>query len=550
MESFWSTSVMKKKKFRFGVELKISSVYNYATGSGTLFAKVRLEERANGDFEANTERVNVRNHRVTWDQTFPFTCKMYAKPQVGILEECVLRVSIRKEGKTGKTEKLGYASLNLAELAGVGPKERRCLLQSYDVNNLKGQDNSILVISLNVTLQQGDPVFLRPVSTSPSFSSVDPELDERSYAGSLKSSSASEQSGPSPTSGSGSSRPPQLFQNFLSRRGSIMPSILTNSFMRDSKGVKEAPEVEEKGKCGFGDAISIGSNELSAELLDVDNTLVAEASTGTILAGTEASFCEDSMQRCLPSPAEATQSRHSPMVRHVPGVTVHPTSVVSLDSAFESTSSSTALQHSMNCDHLSLSSSTNTSSLRFSSPDLDESVTDDRDRGRLAMSANGYLAAEASDAFGSGSTSAPATVRRGRSSFRPDARGMDDVKYNSLETSSRQGRMRRSSRPGIESANPSLKSSGRSSVVSMNRDSVASIQQTLDRTRIDASDVIDSLLSKSSGDLSENKEGKADRSGLQLYIGSDGSTTVGGKTLHDRPMSAAHYRKVVVNPDA
>ena len=59
------------------------------------------------------------------------------------------------------TLQLGYTRLNLAEFAGVGAKERRCLLQAYDTNNYKGHDNSILLVSLCVTLQYGDPVYLR-----------------------------------------------------------------------------------------------------------------------------------------------------------------------------------------------------------------------------------------------------------------------------------------------------------------------------------------------------------------------------------------------------
>ena len=47
---------MKKKKFRFGVELKVANLSNYALVKGVLFAKARMEERANGDFEANTNR--------------------------------------------------------------------------------------------------------------------------------------------------------------------------------------------------------------------------------------------------------------------------------------------------------------------------------------------------------------------------------------------------------------------------------------------------------------------------------------------------------------
>ena len=50
--------------------------------------------------------------------------------------------------------------LDLAEYAGAGSSTQRYILQAYDLNHRL--DNSLLQLTLNITLREGDLVFQRP----------------------------------------------------------------------------------------------------------------------------------------------------------------------------------------------------------------------------------------------------------------------------------------------------------------------------------------------------------------------------------------------------
>jgi len=64
----------------------------------------------------------------------------------------------QQEVKGGRSyQKLGFADLNLAEFAGSGSTLRRCLLEGY--NTRHRQDNSILKVTILMTLLSGDPCF-------------------------------------------------------------------------------------------------------------------------------------------------------------------------------------------------------------------------------------------------------------------------------------------------------------------------------------------------------------------------------------------------------
>ena len=68
-----------------------------------------------------------------------------------------------QEEKGGRNfRKLGFVDINLAEYAAVGPSTQRYILQPYDQHHRL--DNSIVQLSINVTLREGDPVFQRPLT--------------------------------------------------------------------------------------------------------------------------------------------------------------------------------------------------------------------------------------------------------------------------------------------------------------------------------------------------------------------------------------------------
>lgn len=104
-------------------------------------------------------REEVREHSVRWGTSFQFVCKMSAPASTGVLDPCVLRVSVRKELKGGRSyRKLGFCDLNLAEFAAAGvATARRCLLEGYDQRHR--QDNSMLRVAIKMSMLSGDILF-------------------------------------------------------------------------------------------------------------------------------------------------------------------------------------------------------------------------------------------------------------------------------------------------------------------------------------------------------------------------------------------------------
>ncbi|KAL1280895.1 hypothetical protein QQF64_015495 [Cirrhinus molitorella] len=155
--------MMKKKRFKFKVDVEVEELSSVPYVNGVLFCKVRLTD---GGFSDESSREPVLVNCVKWKKRFSFLCKMSANAGTGVLDPCVFRVSVRKELKGGKTfAKLGFADLNLAEFAGSGSTTRRCLLEGYNTKNTR-QDNSILKVIISMQLMSGDPCFKTPPSTA------------------------------------------------------------------------------------------------------------------------------------------------------------------------------------------------------------------------------------------------------------------------------------------------------------------------------------------------------------------------------------------------
>ncbi|XP_066466785.1 early estrogen-induced gene 1 protein [Tiliqua scincoides] len=159
--------LMKKKKFKFQTSFTLEELTAVPFVNGVLFCKIRLLD--GGDFATLSSREEVQENCVRWKKKFSFVCKMSANPATGLLDPCICRVSVRKELKGGKTfSKLGFTDLNLAEFAGSGFTVRCCLLEGYDTKNTR-QDNSILKVTIGMSLLSGDPCFKTPPSTAKSI---------------------------------------------------------------------------------------------------------------------------------------------------------------------------------------------------------------------------------------------------------------------------------------------------------------------------------------------------------------------------------------------
>ncbi|XP_063828517.1 early estrogen-induced gene 1 protein [Ostrinia nubilalis] len=149
----------KKKRYKFGVQCCLEELTEVPFVSAVLFAKVRLLD--GGNFQEHSSREEVRNHAVRWNAQFSFVCKMCANANTGVLEPALMRVSVRKECKGGRSyQKLGFCDVNLAELAGAGEATRRCLLEGYDLR--RRQDNSVLRLRIKMNMISGDPLFKVP----------------------------------------------------------------------------------------------------------------------------------------------------------------------------------------------------------------------------------------------------------------------------------------------------------------------------------------------------------------------------------------------------
>lgn len=187
---------MSKKRFKFQVSLFIDELTAVSSVTGVLYCKVRLQN--GGTYSDSTGRQTVKDHCVVFQSKFDFTCKMSAAPNTGILDSCVIRLSVRKEVRGGlSASKVGYVDLNLAEFAGSGQTSRHCLLEAY--NEKHRLDNSILKIVVGMQLLSGDPCYKVPtvhdvILQLPS----DPTLSEVEH-GRLDSTSSGFGSLPRPT---------------------------------------------------------------------------------------------------------------------------------------------------------------------------------------------------------------------------------------------------------------------------------------------------------------------------------------------------------------
>ncbi|XP_049806148.1 protein FAM102A isoform X3 [Schistocerca nitens] len=237
--------MMKKKKYyKFQVEICLEELTAVPFVSAVLFAKVRLLD--GGSFTETSSREEVHEHTVRWGASFEFVCKMSANASTGVLDPCILRVSVRKEVKGGRSfQKLGFCDLNLAEFAGSGETTRRYLLEGYDTRHR--QDNSMLRVSVKMNMLSGDILFKVP---SPSLKHkpvvVQEEGSERRddySSGSVAGSVASGSSG----FGSLPKKRPALFSSELisgAGQGGTEPQE------QPEGTVSVAPEVDETHELG------------------------------------------------------------------------------------------------------------------------------------------------------------------------------------------------------------------------------------------------------------------------------------------------------------
>ncbi|XP_041720553.2 protein FAM102B isoform X2 [Coregonus clupeaformis] len=147
----------------FSVSLLLDELGNVPRVTGLIFCKVRLLD---GSFTEESPRLEVLHNSVQWGKMFEFECRIAVNSLSGVLDDCMCRLSVRKDTKGGKSyQKVGYADLNLSEYAGSGYVTRHCLLEGY-MNKDNKLDNSLLKVGLQMQLLQGDPCFRVPTHHS------------------------------------------------------------------------------------------------------------------------------------------------------------------------------------------------------------------------------------------------------------------------------------------------------------------------------------------------------------------------------------------------
>lgn len=154
--------MMGKKKYLFQVYLELVELSNVALRNEFIFVKVR--QKNGGKFNYLSSKSEVRQHKVIWNEKINFQCKTQANASTGILDECYLRFSVRKETRLGGTHKLGFVDVNLSEFAGCGRQSGKHLLDGY--TSLTRLDNSILKFFIDMQLISGDPLFKRHTSST------------------------------------------------------------------------------------------------------------------------------------------------------------------------------------------------------------------------------------------------------------------------------------------------------------------------------------------------------------------------------------------------
>ncbi|XP_069695365.1 uncharacterized protein [Periplaneta americana] len=181
------------------------------------------------------KREEVQDHTVRWGAKFEFVCKMSANASTGVLDPCILRVSVRKELKGGRSfQKLGFTDLNLAEFAGSGQTTRRCLLEGYDTRHR--QDNSMLRVAIRMNMLSGDILFKVPSPSSKhkqvAAQEEGPECRDEFSSGSLAGSLASGSSG---------------FGSLPKKRPALFPSELVTGPVPDTLDPADAVGETDEG---------------------------------------------------------------------------------------------------------------------------------------------------------------------------------------------------------------------------------------------------------------------------------------------------------------
>ncbi|XP_071442363.1 EEIG family member 2 isoform X4 [Hetaerina americana] len=480
--------MMKKKKYKFQVEFDLEELTAVPFVNAVLFAKVRLLD--GGNFSETSSREEVRDHSVRWGAHFSFVCKMSANASTGVLDPCVLRVSVRKEVKGGRSfVKLGFCDLNLAETAGSGQTQRGCLLEGYDTRHR--QDNSVLRVSLRMSMLSGDVLFKVP---SPSLKHKQlaiptPEESEDTSVVGLVGGVTGGPGGPGVGSlGVGG--------------GSIAGSIAS-------------------GSSGFGSLPKKRTPLLSSDLVSGTGLDPSELTLPTValLPDPSADYC--------PCMGAEEIDNSTPMPLSLGGPGVHSGSIAMHQRCCEVAAGANGATngggHSRNSSNTSQMSRASGYGSLNSQSQQHSRQSSSGDSGHIRNTSSGSSSALAEATTGSLDRAKAVAAER-----RKKASGGDDVVVGKGITSAAM-----SSSSSVSLTASSMEASVSGGAISSSRVEV---------TRVNPDDLIDELL-KATNLVGQDES--AETSGLQLFIGKDGSTALGSHEVKSQ-MPAGVFKQVVI----
>ncbi|CAF4678052.1 unnamed protein product, partial [Rotaria sp. Silwood2] len=162
----------RKRRHTFDVDLKVERVLSLPYASGKFFFKIRLLNGGNHVYICH-ERFEVHENKIEFNISDHFPVKMTSRVDNFTLDHCYCRISIRKEGRAGRSyEKIGYYDLDLASVAGSGDESKACLLNGYKQTN-SSPSNAYLEIRMKLTVLEGDHIFRRPDSDHPYIKKIE-----------------------------------------------------------------------------------------------------------------------------------------------------------------------------------------------------------------------------------------------------------------------------------------------------------------------------------------------------------------------------------------
>ncbi|XP_075250206.1 uncharacterized protein LOC142342647 [Convolutriloba macropyga] len=157
---------LHSSKLEFTFDVLIESLSDVPRLQGSIQCKLRLlgakrgslllNRRLKDDRKVITEPVKIENHQAQFNSSHSFVVQMSTDGKA-VLRSQIMRVSVKFIDTNNSQKKLGYSDINLAELC-PGENTRKPLLTGYRNNKKERQDNSRIILRINMRLTRGDPM--------------------------------------------------------------------------------------------------------------------------------------------------------------------------------------------------------------------------------------------------------------------------------------------------------------------------------------------------------------------------------------------------------